>query len=79
MVDERKKLLDGRFKSDGYDVGGTAGQTVRHCHIHLITHRTGDSVNKLHGLSEFWHEPEISSKVSILRPTDGISSLPRTR
>jgi diadenosine tetraphosphate (Ap4A) HIT family hydrolase len=36
MVDEGKKLLDERFKPNGYNVGinvGTdAGQTVMHCH-----------------------------------------------
>jgi len=41
--------LDGRFKPDGYNVGinvgAPAGQTVKHCHIHLIPRRSGDSVN----------------------------------
>ena len=54
MVDEAKKLLDGRFKPDGYNVGinigTTAGQTVMHCHIHLIPRRAGDSVNPRGGV-----------------------------
>jgi diadenosine tetraphosphate (Ap4A) HIT family hydrolase len=54
MVDEGKKLLDERFKADGYNVGiniGTdAGQTVMHCHIHLIPRRAGDSVNPRGGV-----------------------------
>ncbi len=54
MVDEAKKLLDGRFKQDGYNVGinvgPTAGQTVLHCHIHLIPRRSGDSVNPRGGV-----------------------------
>ena len=54
MVDEAKKLLDGRFKPDGYNVGinvGTdAGQTVMHCHIHLIPRRSGDSANPRGGV-----------------------------
>jgi len=54
MVDEAKKLLDGRFKPDGYNVGinigTTAGQTVIHCHIHLIPRRAGDSVNPRGGV-----------------------------
>ena len=45
MVDESKKLLDGWFKPDGYNVGinvGTdAGQTIMHCHIRLIGKRDG--------------------------------------
>jgi diadenosine tetraphosphate (Ap4A) HIT family hydrolase len=49
MLDEAKKLLDGRFKPDGYNVGinvdASAGQTVMHCHIHLIPRGSGDSVN----------------------------------
>jgi diadenosine tetraphosphate (Ap4A) HIT family hydrolase len=46
--------LDGRFKPDGYNVGiniGTAaGQTVKHCHIHLIPRRLEDSVNPRGGV-----------------------------
>jgi diadenosine tetraphosphate (Ap4A) HIT family hydrolase len=54
MVDEAKMLLDGRFKPGGYNVGInaglTAGQTVLHCHIHLIPRRSGDSVNPRGGV-----------------------------
>ena len=50
MMDEAKKLLDGRFKPDGYNVGASAGQTVMHCHIHLIPRRSGDSVNPRGGV-----------------------------
>jgi diadenosine tetraphosphate (Ap4A) HIT family hydrolase len=54
MVDEGKKLLEKRFNPDGYNVGinvgGTAGQTVMHCHIHLIPRRSGDSVNPRGGV-----------------------------
>jgi diadenosine tetraphosphate (Ap4A) HIT family hydrolase len=54
MVDEAKRLLDGRFKPDGYNVGinvgATAGQTVMHCHIHLIPRRSGDTVNPRGGV-----------------------------
>ena len=54
MVDEAKKLLDKHFKPDGYNVGinigATAGQTVMHCHIHLIPRRSGDSVNPRGGV-----------------------------
>ena len=50
MLEEAKKLLAGRFKPDGYNVGATAGQTVLHCHIHLIPRRSGDSVNPRGGV-----------------------------
>jgi diadenosine tetraphosphate (Ap4A) HIT family hydrolase len=54
MVDKGKKLLDERFNPDGYNVGinvGTdAGQTVMHCHIHLIPRRAGDSANPRGGV-----------------------------
>ena len=54
LVDEGKKLVDQRFKPDGYNlginVGAPAGQTVMHCHIHLIPRRLGDSVNPRGGV-----------------------------
>ena len=54
MVDEGKKLLDERFRPDGYNVGinaGTdAGQTIMHCHIHLIPRRSGDTNNPRGGV-----------------------------
>lgn len=54
MVGEAKELLDKRFTPDGYNVGINvgvpAGQTVMHCHIHLIPRRSGDSVNPRGGV-----------------------------
>ena len=54
MVDDANTFLDSRFKPDGYNIGinvGTpAGQTVMHCHIHLIPRRSGDSVNPRGGV-----------------------------
>lgn len=45
MVDQGKKLLEERFRPDGYyvgiNVGPIAGQTVMRCHIHLIARRSG--------------------------------------
>jgi len=42
--------FDGRFNPDGYNVGAPAGQTVMHCHIHLIPRRSGDSDNPRGGV-----------------------------
>jgi len=55
MVDEGKKLLgECYYKPDGYNiginVGIAAGQTVMHCHIHLIPRRSGDSNNPRGGV-----------------------------
>lgn len=54
MVDEGRRLLDERFKPDGYNVGinigADAGQTVMHCHIHLIPRRSGDTYNPRGGV-----------------------------
>ena len=54
MVDEGKKLLDEGFKPDGYNVGInvgiSGGQTVMHCHIHLIPRRSGDTINPRGGV-----------------------------
>jgi diadenosine tetraphosphate (Ap4A) HIT family hydrolase len=54
MVEEGKKLLDERFKPDGYNVGinvgAAAGQTIMHCHLHLIARRSGDTSNPRGGI-----------------------------
>jgi diadenosine tetraphosphate (Ap4A) HIT family hydrolase len=54
MVEEAKILLDSRLKPDGYNVGinlgAPAGQTVMHCHIHLIPRKSGDSANPRGGV-----------------------------
>lgn len=45
-VADIKKLLDGTHRPDGYNVGfnagEAAGQTVMHCHIHVIPRAVGD-------------------------------------
>jgi len=54
LVDEGKKLLEECFKPDGYNVGinigADAGQTITHCHIHLIPRRSGDTINPRGGV-----------------------------
>ena len=41
-----KRILDKKFKPDGYNIGincgEAAGQTVPHCHIHIIPRYNGD-------------------------------------
>lgn len=43
-----KEIIDKKFKPDGYNigvnVGEAAGQTVMHCHIHIIPRYEGDVV-----------------------------------
>lgn len=46
LVDEAKSLLDERYSPSGYNigvnVGKSGGQTVPHCHIHIIPRYDGD-------------------------------------
>ena len=54
LVLETKKLLDGKFKPNGFNVGinsgETGGQTVPHVHIHLIPRYKGDMENPRGGV-----------------------------
>jgi diadenosine tetraphosphate (Ap4A) HIT family hydrolase len=46
LVDAGRRLLEERFRPDGYNigvnVGEAAGQTVMHLHVHLIPRYRGD-------------------------------------
>jgi diadenosine tetraphosphate (Ap4A) HIT family hydrolase len=46
LLDAGKRLLDQRFRPDGYNigvnVGAAAGQTIMHLHLHLIPRYRGD-------------------------------------
>lgn len=49
-----KQLLDSSPSITGFNVGvnigESAGQSIEHCHIHLIPRRTGDNPNPLGGV-----------------------------
>lgn len=49
-----KLMLDKKFKPDGYNIGincgEAAGQTVPHCHIHIIPRYNGDVENPTGGV-----------------------------
>ena len=54
LVDEMKTVIDRDYNPDGYNVGvnigGAAGQSVPHVHIHMIPRYTGDMENPRGGV-----------------------------
>lgn len=46
VLDETKEMLDKEFHPDGYNIGvncnEASGQTIPHCHIHVIPRYKGD-------------------------------------
>ncbi|BDZ31696.1 HIT family protein [Lactiplantibacillus brownii] len=54
LLDEAKVYLDGQYQPDGYNiginVGPAAGQTIMHCHIHLIPRYRGDILHPEGGI-----------------------------
>ena len=54
LIEACKTILDQQFSPDGYNigvnVGEPAGQTVMHCHIHIIPRYIGDIENPRGGV-----------------------------
>ena len=54
LIENVKTILDKRFNPDGYNIGvninKAAGQTIPHCHIHVIPRFNGDMVNPRGGV-----------------------------
>ena len=82
MIDECRTIIDENFHPDGYNIGyniGTAaGQTVMHCHCHLIPRYTGDTDNPKGGVrrvirGRYYHNPlrKINTDERIRYPDDG--------
>ena len=54
MIEAAKNLIDKEYNPDGYNIGmncgEAAGQTIFHCHVHLIPRRKGDVDNPRGGI-----------------------------
>ena len=69
LLKELKKILEHKDNSiEGFNVGSnsgkTAGQSINHCHIHLIPRRSGDVENPQGGVRSV-----IASKQHYIRKT----------
>jgi len=54
LLDEAKKIIDEKYKPDGYNIGMnlglSAGQSIMHLHVHLIPRYIGDVSNPRGGI-----------------------------
>ena len=53
-IDDIKTYLDDKYHPDGYNIGcncgEVAGQSIKHCHIHIIPRYAGDVEDPLGGV-----------------------------
>ena len=68
LIEQAKAKLDAQFAPDSYNIGindgPAAGQTIGHCHIHLITRYQGDMPDPRGGVrwiipdkADYWSAP----------------------
>ena len=50
LLDAARAWLDERHRPDRYNIGGAAGPTIAHLHLHLIPRYRGDRANRRGGV-----------------------------
>lgn len=54
ILDDLKNFLDQKYNPSGYNIGincgHVAGQTINHCHVHVIPRYSGDVANPRGGV-----------------------------
>lgn len=62
LADKVKEMLDEKFQPDGYNIGFNVGeyggQTVMHCHMHIIPRYKGDIDNPRGGIRKIIKKPK---------------------
>lgn len=62
LADKVKEMLDEKFQPDGYNIGFNCGeyggQTVMHCHMHIIPRYKGDIDNPRGGIRKIIKKPK---------------------